>query len=589
MLSSTILFAWMLVAPLGQVTPPVSIAWSGTHNGNAPLQRTDVSCTAAFPGGGVVTACTVSQYMEMYPIMYWTDVAVDVVRWSASGQKLWTNRLSGPKSARAIAIDDGGSIFVGVTGDVAYHVYKLDSNGAEQWQSSIGGTGALERLVLAPSGDIVVAGEVGPSATEDMLVAAFASDSTFRWSTAINGPLSGPDWVTNLACDSGGAIVVSGVFGHYPGQDRGVAKLDASGQVLWSRAVGDSTSYPRGLAIASNGDVLLAGASYNDDAVHIIRLDGSGATSWQRDWSNADNGNVDVADLRITPDGVIWTLVSSEQNSYPYPNHLAMLRYDASGTLLAQGVHDLGQNVLESPIALVPGAAGQLWASADVWFNSMPQHAEIEVIQFDESGASNWIYSVDTNGTEDDWIGGGLFAAGDQLVLTGSTTSNQSIGGLGYVLALDLSDAPQGYCTAKVNSEGCEPAIAFGGNSSASATSGFTVSADNELNQKTGMFLYSVVGAAATPFQGGILCLQSPLKRTPAQGSSGSPATMHDCSGSYRLDMNAFAHGTLGGNPLPSLLVPGTTVWCQAWGRDPGFAAPNNTSLSNGLRFVVQP
>jgi hypothetical protein len=219
----------------------------------------------------------------------------------------------------------------------------------------------------------------------------------------------------------------------------------------------------------------------------------------------------------------------------------------------------------------------------------MPQHAEIEVIQFDESGASNWIYSVDTNGTEDDWIGGGLFAAGDQLVLTGSTTSNQSIGGLGYVLALDLSDAPQGYCTAKVNSEGCEPAIAFGGNSSASATSGFTVSADNELNQKTGMFLYSVVGAAATPFQGGILCLQSPLKRTPAQGSSGSPATMHDCSGSYRLDMNAFAHGTLGGNPLPSLLVPGTTVWCQAWGRDPGFAAPNNTSLSNGLRFVVQP
>jgi hypothetical protein len=590
MLSSTILFASMLVAPLGQGNAPVSIAWSGTQDGNASLQRTTVSCSAAFPGGGVVTACTVSQYFNNYPYMDWVDMAVDVVRWSGTGQKLWTYRLPGPTTARAIAIGDDGSIFLGVRGDVAYHVFKLDSNGTELWQNSIGGVGALEALALSPNGDIVVAGEVGPYATQDMLVAAFGADATFLWSTTIDGPLSGTDTVSNLACDVLGNIVVSGVFGHPGGLDRGVAKLDANGQVLWSRSVVDSTPYPRGMALAPDGGVLLGAAHYLGGAIYVTRLDGSGTTSWQRDWSNADHGDVDVADVRIAPDGVIWALVSSEQNSYPYPVHVALLRYDSGGALLSEYAHDLGQSVLEIPVALVPGAAGQYWAAASLWFNSSPQHSEAEVIQFDGSGASDWIYAADTDASNmHEWMNGAVLAAGDQLVLSGATNNNQAVGDKGYVVALDLSETPQGYCTAKVNSQGCEPSIAFAGNSSATATSGFIVSAANELNQKTGMLLYSVVGAASTPFQGGILCLHSPLKRTPTQSSGGSPPTIHDCSGSYALDMNAFAHGALGGNPDPSLLVPGTTVWCQAWGRDPGFALPDNTSLSNGLRFVVQP
>jgi hypothetical protein len=149
-------------------------------------------------------------------------------------------------------------------------------------------------------------------------------------------------------------------------------------------------------------------------------------------------------------------------------------------------------------------------------------------------------------------------------------------------------DLPTVYCAAKVNSLGCVPSIAFTGTPSASATSGFVVRATSVLNNKSGLCFYSLGGAASSAFQGGVLCVASPIKRTTPLHSGGN-APPNDCSGVYQIDMNAFAHGLLGGAPLPGLKVAGNEVCCQFWGRDPGFAAPNNTTLSNALRYRVLP
>ena len=139
---------------------------------------------------------------------------------------------------------------------------------------------------------------------------------------------------------------------------------------------------------------------------------------------------------------------------------------------------------------------------------------------------------------------------------------------------------PADFCEAKLNSEGCLPAIGFVGTPSASSVTPCLITASQVLNNKTGYLIYGFV-PASTPFQGGTLCFSGTLKRTPAQNSGGN-APPNDCSGSYSFDFNArIASG------IDPTLVVGREVFAQYYSRDPG--ASFAVGLTNALAFTICP
>lgn len=195
--------------------------------------------------------------------------------------------------------------------------------------------------------------------------------------------------------------------------------------------------------------------------------------------------------------------------------------------------------------------------------------------------ANNLIISLQGTVPADcSWYWLGWQASGAQQikrVLISSNTSGGAFLDMDDLQADFVAPGPTSYCTAKINSLGCTPALSFAGMPDASGATAFTLSATNVLGVVPGHLFYGLNGPATTPFKGGTMCVAQPIRRAPLQSSGG---ILGSCSGTLQLDFNAYCAS--GANPA---LTPGAAVWAQYWSLDPGFPAPNRASLTDAIRF----
>jgi len=169
-------------------------------------------------------------------------------------------------------------------------------------------------------------------------------------------------------------------------------------------------------------------------------------------------------------------------------------------------------------------------------------------------------------------------------------TFREVTGGLHHSLALTgpAPAVPQlpsyvAYCTAGTTAAGCQAYLAAAGIPSASAASGFTVTASYLEGQRVGVFYQGTAGRQAAAWGNGnsFQCVVPPLTRLGMSIGSGTPGA---CDGTLARDVNSSWNEKPAKNP-----GAGTLTQLQLWYRDPANTSNRGTNLSNAIEFTVVP
>ena len=223
-----------------------------------------------------------------------------VVQFDENGQINWQKCLGGSggeELTRVIQTIDGGYILVGNTssnnGDVnGYHggtagstdgwLVKLDSEGSLQWQKCIGGTSNDFLFTIEPTSDggYLLAGQTdsndgdvsGNHGGADGWVIKIDSSGNILWKKCLGGTSSEIFNTINLTNDGG--YLLAGVTssndgnisGNHGGSDGWLVKLNHSGNIEWSYCIGGSMndSFISMLTTAEN-QVFLSGQSASNN------------------------------------------------------------------------------------------------------------------------------------------------------------------------------------------------------------------------------------------------------------------------------------------------------------------------------------
>jgi len=529
---------------------------------------------------------------------------------------------SGDDYTGAAAVDTTGGLYLSGTTDGnlggasagGYDVWigRYDNTGNQIWIRQLGTSGDEQSRGAAPdgSGGLFLCGftdgDIGGlnAGLYDGWIAYYDVAGIQVWIRQFG--TSSEDLALGTASDgSGGTFVIGSTSGSLGGVNAGasdawLARYDNAGIQTWITQLGTpSNDYATSVVPDGSGGSYvsgytrgsIAGPSAGDDDAFLARYDSAGNQSWIRQFGTT---SADYA-MSGTSDGAGGVYVCGYTfGSFVGPTggntDAWLVRYDSAGNEI--WIRELGTPSSDGARSCTPDGLGGVlvsgWTSGDL---GGPSAGSIDVwlARWDSAGTQTWLRQMGSNA--DDYAGCILLARGSLVYAGGATDGvlgGPSFGGNDVWLARydGPFPLPTAYCAAKLNSQNCIPVIGYTGLPSATAGAGFTIRAVNVINNKPGLLIYTAAGRTAVPFAGGLRCINTPIRRSIALSSGGSPPP-NNCTGVYSIDMNAFAVGALGGHPSSSLTIQSTVIDVQFWGRDNGFPAPDNASLSDALEYTV--
>lgn len=388
----------------------------------------------------------------------------------------WQRTLGGTNDDNATSIratNDGGYITIGSTisnnGDVAvnngfvdYWVAKLDASGNIQWQKALGGSKSdvgytIEQTV---DGGYILAGYADSNDGQvtdnhgytDFWVIKLDASGNIKWQKALGG--SYHDNARSVVQTSDGGYIVTGdasstdgqVVGNHGSVDGWVVKLDANGNISWTKCYGgsgideidDIKPLPDGGFVMTGYSLSSFGGSsinHGGGDLWVIRIDALGNLLWQYTYggTEVDGGK----QVQLTPDGGFLVAGITKSGDGDVSGHHGdfdawLIKIDNNGKLLWQKCY--GGSSLDMATCLFATSGndyiiGAQSSSSNGEVTGNHGNTDYWLIAINANGAIQWQKSYGGSGAE--LIGQIVPTSDGWYIATGSTRSqNGDVSGL---------------------------------------------------------------------------------------------------------------------------------------------------------------
>lgn len=235
-------------------------------------------------------------------------------------------------------------------------------------------------------------GSPPPPPTEDTITLRYDANGVLLWAQRWDG-LGGSDNGRDVAVDpNDGSVYSAGYTSGYVGAnyvtDTALLKYDAAGTLLWSRTFdgpGASADFARAVRLAPNGEVYVAGYSYNASANPdglLLRYDAAGNLLAATLVDGSAHAQDYFATLALAPNGEIVAV--GQANSNGSSSSMLVARFSAGGALLWQREYDGAGSGLEYALGGALDAAGNAWVSG---YTSTPANGQdATLLKYDAAG-----------------------------------------------------------------------------------------------------------------------------------------------------------------------------------------------------------
>jgi len=380
--------AYIRTSPPSDTLPATSPSPSFCKAIGGPAREAGNSLIQTSDGGYAIAGYTSSFGAGNYDVY--------VVKLDATGNLQWTKTIGGPENEEGCSLiqtSDGGYAIAGetysfVAGDWDVYLVKLDAHGNLQWTKTIGGKeeDVGFSLIQTSDGGYAIAGYTSSfgAGNYDVYVVKLDAKGNLEWTKTIGGK---EDMGVSLIQTSDGGYAIAGSTSSFgAGEwDVYVVKLDAKGNLQWTRTIGGKkVEVGVSLIQTSDGGYAIAGFTSSFGAgeadVYVVKLDASGNLQWTKTIGGPkDDGGrslIQTADGGYAIAGSTSSFGAGEADVY-------VVKLDATGNL--QWTRTIGGEKDEEGRSLIQTADGG-YAIAGTTKSFGAGEDDVYVVKLDENG-----------------------------------------------------------------------------------------------------------------------------------------------------------------------------------------------------------